>query len=279
MATIRIVTDNGCDLPEDLLAERGVTAVPLEVRLGKTGAISLTGLSPEEFWKIASKSDALAETSAPAPGAFHDAFAAAAADGCAGVICVTLSSGLSATYQAALAGAEAFQGRFPIAVIDSLVASVAEGLLVLEAADLVESGADFATAVSTVRAEVPKALVFGTTQTLDYLRRGGRIGSAAAFFGGLLSIKPVITVRDGVVVGESRQRTRAHSLEYLAGKLKEIGPIKRLAVGHAEADDIDHFLDLTDPFFPRADTLVACIGPVIGAHTGPGTIAMCPVLS
>ena len=112
MATIRIVTDNGCDLPEDLLAERA-SPPSLEVRLGKTGAISLTGLSPEEFWKIASKSDALAETSAPAPGAFHDAFAAAAADGCAGVICVTLSSGLSATYQAALAGAEAFQGGSP----------------------------------------------------------------------------------------------------------------------------------------------------------------------
>ena len=131
MATIRIVTDNGCDLPEALLAEHDVISVPLEVRLGPAGAISLTGLSAEEFWKIASKSDALAETSAPAPGAYHDVFAAAADDGCAGVICVTLSSGLSATYQAARTGAEAFQGKFPIVVIDSLAASVAEGLLVL----------------------------------------------------------------------------------------------------------------------------------------------------
>jgi DegV family protein with EDD domain len=278
MATIRIITDNACDLPETLLAEHGVTAVPLEVRLGQAGAISLTGLSAEEFWKIAAKSDALAETSAPAPGAFHDVFAAAADDGCVGVICVTLSSGLSGTYQAARTGAEAFQGKFPVAVIDSLSASLAEGLLVLEAADLVNSGADFATTVTTIRAEVPKTFVYGTTQTLEYLRRGGRIGNAAAFFGGLLSIKPVIMVREGVIEAESRQRTRARSLEYLAGKLKEIGPIKRLAVGHAEADDIDHFLDLTDPFFPRADTLVACIGPIIGAHTGPGTIALCPIL-
>jgi DegV family protein with EDD domain len=278
MATIRIVTDNGCDLPEALLAEHDVISVPLEVRLGPAGAISLTGLSAEEFWKIASKSDALAETSAPAPGAYHDVFAAAADDGCAGVICVTLSSGLSATYQAARTGAEAFQGKFPIVVIDSLAASVAEGLLVLEAADLVDSGADFTTAVATVRAEVPKTFVYGTTQTLEYLRRGGRIGNAAAFFGGLLSIKPVITIREGVVEAESRQRTRARSLEYLASRLKEVGPIKRLGVGHAEADDIDHFLDLTDPFFPRADTLVACMGPIIGAHTGPGTIALCLIL-
>jgi DegV family protein with EDD domain len=278
MATIRIVTDNACDLPETLLAERGVTAVPLEVRLGRAGAISLTGLSAEEFWKIASKSDTLAETSAPSPGAFHDVFAAAADDRCAGVICVTLSSGLSATYQAARTGAEEFQGKFPVAVIDSLTGSVAEGLLVLEAADLVASGADFETTVTAIRAAVPKTSIYGTLQTLEYLRRGGRIGNAAAFFGGLLSIKPVITVREGVIEADSRQRTRARSLEYLAGKLQGIGPIKRLAVGHAEADDVDHFLDLTDPFFPRADTLVACIGPVIGAHTGPGTVALSSIL-
>jgi DegV family protein with EDD domain len=275
---IRIVTDNGCDLPGALLTEHGVIAVPLEVRLGRTGAVTLTGVSPEEFWRVARTSDSIAETAAPAPGAFHDVFAAADDEGCAGVICVTLSSGLSATYQAARAGAEEFAGKFPIVVIDSLAASVAEGLLVLEAVDLVESGTDLATTESIVRSEVPKTFVYGTTETLGYLRRGGRIGNAQAFFGSLLSIQPVITMRNGVVEAESRQRTRTRSLEYLAGKLKEVGPIKRLAVGHAEATDIDDFLDLVAPVFPRDEILVACIGPIIGAHTGPGTIAACPLL-
>ena len=132
--------------------------------------------------------------------------------------------------------------------------------------------------MTTVRGDVPKTFVYGTTETLEYLRRGGRIGNAQAFFGSMLSIKPVITVRAGVVEPESRQRTRARSLEYLAGILGRLGPLKRLAVGHADAGDLDVFLDLCAPYFPRTETLVACIGPIIGAHTGPGTVAACPIL-
>ena len=278
MGPIRVVTDNGSDLPASLLELHGIVEVPLDLRLGDTDAAELRGVSAERFWEIARRSEALAETSAPAPGAFHDVFEAAADDGCAGVVCVTLSSGLSATYQAACAGAEPFAGKFPVAVIDSLAATVAEGLLALEAAELAEAGASFDDIVTTVRGDVPKTFVYGTTETLEYLRRGGRIGNAQAFFGSMLSIKPVITVRAGVVEPESRQRTRARSLEYLAGILGRLGPLKRLAVGHADAGDLDVFLDLCAPYFPRTETLVACIGPIIGAHTGPGTVAACPIL-
>jgi DegV family protein with EDD domain len=272
---IRVVTDNAGDLPEALLAAHGVTVVPLDVRLGNIDAAQLRGVSAEEFWKLARASEALAETSAPAPGAFHDAFEAAADDGCAGALCVTLSSGLSATYQAARAGAEGFAGAFPVAVIDSLSATLGEGLLVLEAAELAEAGADFQRLVTTVAAEVEKVSVFGTLDTLEYLRRGGRIGNAQAFFGSLLSIKPVIEVRAGVVEAESRQRTRARSLQYLAAKAAELGPLARLAVAHADAEDLEVILDLLAPIFPRAETIVGYIGPIIGAHTGPGTIGLC----
>ncbi|MGP8065836.1 MAG: DegV family protein [Acidimicrobiales bacterium] len=278
MGPIRVVTDNGSDLPASLLELHGIAEVPLDVRLGDTDAAELRGVSAERFWEIARRSEALAETSAPAPGAFHDVFAAAADDGCSGVVCVTLSSGLSATYQAARAGAEPFAGKFPVAVIDSLAATVAEGLLAIEAAELAAAGAAFDDIVATVRADVEKTFVYGTLETLEYLRRGGRIGNAQAFFGSMLSIKPVITMRAGVVEPESRQRTRARSLAYLAGILGRLGPLKRLAVGHADADDVDVFLDLCAPYFPRSETLVACIGPIIGAHTGPGTIAACPIL-
>ena len=101
MGPIRVVTDNGSDLPASLLELHGIVEVPLDLRLGDTDAAELRGVSAERFWEIARRSEALAETSAPAPGAFQDVFAAAADDGCAGVVCVTLSSGLSATYQAA----------------------------------------------------------------------------------------------------------------------------------------------------------------------------------
>jgi DegV family protein with EDD domain len=278
MNPIRIVTDNACDLPDALLAEHAITVVPLDVRLGDLPAEQLRGISAKEFWKLARHSETLPETSSPALGAFHDVFAVAADDGCAGVVCITMSSGLSSIYQTARAGAQPFAGRFPVAVIDSLTVTLAEGLLVLEAAELVESGADFARTVAAVTDAVPKVFTYGVLDTLEYLRRGGRIGNAQAFFGSLLSIKPVIQVRGGVVEPESRQRTRIRSLEYLVAKVAPMRPFKRLAVGHADAEDIDVLLDLLAPIYPRSETLVSCIGPVIGAHTGPGTIGLAPML-
>jgi len=107
------------------------------------------------------------------------------------------------------------------------------------------------------------------------LRRGGRIGSAQAFFGSLLSIKPIIDVRDGIVAGESRQRTRSRSLRYLADKIIEAGPLERLAVAHAAAADLDVFLEMLAPVHPARELVVTYIGAVIGAHTGPGTIGVC----
>ncbi len=275
MKPIRIVTDNSCDLPGNLLSEHEITVVPLDVRLGDTDPAELRGISAEGFWKLARQSDALAETSAPAPGAFQQAFATAADEGCAGAVCITISSRLSGTYQAARAGAEAFEGKFPVAVVDSLTATIAEGLLVLEAAELIEAGVDFQRMAATITDEVGKLSVYGALDTLEYLRRGGRIGNAQAFFGSLLSIKPVIQVRGGVVEPESRQRTRVRSLQYLASKAAALGPLKRLAVAHADANDLDFFLDLLTPIFPRSETLVTYIGPVIGAHTGPGTMGLC----
>jgi DegV family protein with EDD domain len=117
--------------------------------------------------------------------------------------------------------------------------------------------------------------VFGTLDTLENLRRGGRIGSAQAFIGTVLQVKPVVEVRDGVVKGESRQRTRARSLRYLADKVNSAGPLRRLAVMHAAAHDVDEFRALIKPVSLEYPLVVSYIGPVIGAHTGVGTIGAC----
>ncbi len=115
---------------------------------------------------------------------------------------------------------------------------------------------------------------FGTLENLESLRRGGRIGGAQAFVGTLLSIKPVIEVRDGRVEGESRQRTRARSLSYLAAKIREAGPLKRLAVVHAGADDVGDLISLIGNIPVDEPLTISIMGPVIGAHTGIGTIAI-----
>ncbi|MHB8246666.1 MAG: DegV family protein [Acidimicrobiales bacterium] len=275
MAGIRLVTDSAADLDPRDMAARGIAIVPLDVRLGDIGPEVTRLWSPEEFWLQCSKCEELPETSAPSPGAFQAAFEQASKDGAEGVVCVTLSSKLSATYQAALAAAESMAGDLPIRVVDSLSVTMGEGLAVLAGFDLAESGAGIEEVQQAIEAAMVKIRVYGTFETLDNLRRGGRIGSAQALFGSLLSIKPVIEIRDGVVEAESRQRTRRRSLEYVADKVKQAGPLARVAVMHAAANDVDTLVDLLAESFPRDRILVTYIGPVIGSHAGPGTVGVC----
>jgi DegV family protein with EDD domain len=117
--------------------------------------------------------------------------------------------------------------------------------------------------------------VFGTLDTLDYLQRGGRIGSARALLGSLLSVKPIIEVRDGAVSAESRQRTRGRSFDYLVAKVRAAGKLRSLGVAHAAAPDVEDLLRALAELYPREDILVSYIGPVIGTHTGPRTVGVC----
>ncbi len=275
MPGIHVVTDSASDLPPELLRAHGVVVVPLDVRLGDLPADEVRAYSAEQFWEAVASTSALAETSAPSPGAFRAAFLEAAAAGADGVVCVTISSRLSATYQAAVAGAGDVASRIPVEVVDSRSATLAEGFLVLEAAERAERGESLAQVAAAVRSRVEKLKVLGALDTLDTLRRGGRIGSAQAFFGSLLSIKAIVELRDGVVEGESRQRTRTRSLRYLADAAATAGPLARLAVAHGAAADIDDFLEMLRSARPDDDVLVAHLGPVIGAHTGPGTVGLC----
>lgn len=275
MPGIRLVTDSAADLDRTAMDAAGVAIVDLDVRLGDIGPETTKEWSPEEFWLQCSKSDVLPETSAPSPGAFQAAFAAAQADGADGVVCVTLSSKLSATYQAAAAAAEAMGAELPVRVIDSLSVTMGEGLGVLAGVAAADAGGDLDAVEAAVRSSLERARVYGTLDTLDNLRKGGRIGGAQAFFGSLLSIKPVIEVADGQVEPESRQRTRTRALQYLADKVRDAGTISQLAVMHAAAPDVDHFVNLVAEHFEREKIIVTYIGPVIGTHAGPSCIGVC----
>lgn len=279
MSRILVVTDSASDLEPPVAEAAGVRIVPLDVRAGDLSPEVAGRLSLAEFWERCTHGDFLPETSAPSPGAFHDAFIKAKDDGYNSVVCVTISSDLSATYQAACTGASAAAGQIEVAVVDSRSATMGEGMAVLEAARLAAGGAALDPICDAVRDQLARTTIYGALDTLDYLRRGGRIGAAQAAFGSLLSIKPVIELRDGVVVGESRQRTRARSLRYLADKVAALGPLQRLAVVHAAAaeDDLGRLLELLAPLEVAEPTTVGYIGPVIGAHTGPGTVGVCAV--
>jgi DegV family protein with EDD domain len=275
MARIRVVTDSACDLSADLAREWGITVVPLSIRFGSEEFVDGSTLSTDEFWARCAASPVLPETSAPSAGAFQQAFEAAAQDGYDGVLCINLSAEVSATHQAALAAAKAVSDRIPVRAVDSRSLTMGQGLMVLDVADSARTGASLDELVSRVEQLIPRTKVFGVVDTLEHLEKGGRIGGARALLGSLLSIKPVVTLVDGVVEEESKQRTRGRSLRYLADKALNSPPISRLAVCNGAATDIDEFLAMLDDVKTEHPMVVVDLGPVVGTHAGPGTIGAC----
>jgi DegV family protein with EDD domain len=279
MARIRVVTDSACDLSAALAEERDITVVPLSIRFGTEEFVDGSTLSTDDFWRRCSASPVLPETSAPSPGAFQEAFSAAAADGYDGVLCINLSSGVSATFQAAVAASKAVADQIPVRVVDSRSMTMGLGLMVLDLADLAATGAELDQLFDRAQALISRTQVFGVVNTLEHLEKGGRIGGARALLGSLLSIKPVVTLADGVVEEESKQRTRGRSLHYLADKARNAPPISRMAVSNGAAADIDEFLAMLDGIKTEHPLVVMDLGPVVGTHTGPGTVGLSFVTS
>jgi DegV family protein with EDD domain len=277
MASIHVVTDSAGDLPPELADARDIRVVPLTIRFGDEELVDQVELSAKEFWDRVTTGQQLPETAAPSPGAFQQAFADAAERGADGVLCITLSSGVSATYQSARTAAEALAATIPVSVVDSRTLTMGSGLLALAAADLAAEGLDLATLTARIEEMKARTSVFGVIATLDFLHRGGRIGGAARLVGSMLAIKPVIEVRDGVVEVESKQRTRSRSLDYLVAKVRDSAPLERLAVVHGAAADVDVVVSQLHDVEGVDDVLVADLGPVVGTHAGPGTIGVCMV--
>ncbi len=271
---VRVVSDTACDLPSRTTEELGITLVPLHVRFGGTELVDRVELSTADFWRRAAACDELPSTAAPSPGAFADAFRAAAGPGDEGVVCVTLSSRVSATYDAAVQGAREAALDVRVTVVDSLSVTMGEGMVALAAAEAAASGAGVDDVVAAAESTKHRLAVYGAIETLENLRKGGRIGNARAVLGTLLSIKPVIEVRDGVVEEESRQRTRARSLRYLADKVHAAGPLERLALLNGNAPDFDAFVELLSDVTPATPVVIADIGPVVAAHAGPGAVGV-----
>lgn len=273
--TVRIVTDSACDLPRTQLDAHGIDVVPLTIRFGDEEFTDGVDLSTSEFWKRCREAHRLPETAAPAPGAFADAFRRAATDGCEGVVAITISSGLSATHQAARVAADAFDGPIPIEVVDSKMVTATQGLLCLDAAELAATGADAATVAARASARIADAGLVGVIDTMDHLVKGGRVGGAKALVGSLLSVKPILALRDGAVVEDGRQRTRVRALEYLATRAESEAPFDWLAVAGGDAKDLDVLVARLGNVETAHPLLTTEIGPVVGTHAGPGVVGVC----
>lgn len=278
MSGVAIVTDSACDLTAAEVEEHGIRVVPLSIRFGDEEYVDGVDLTVEEFYERMSNSDELPETAAPAPGAFEEAFRAAADAGADSVVCINLSAAISATMQSAQNGARALEGEIDVRVLDSRSATGGLGSIVLGAAEAAAAGADVDEVVAVVEDLSDRTRVWGALDTLENLKKGGRIGNAQALLGSVLSIKPIIDLSTGEVEEAGKARTRKKALAWLRDKVAEYAAsdgVENLVVMHADADDIDTLLDMLAEFADEGGIRSGPIGPVVGTHGGKGTVGIC----
>ena len=266
---VRIVTDSSSDLTDEEVAAHHIEVVPLSIRFGDEEFEDRTDLTVEAFYEKLVVSSTLPETAAPAPGKFEAAFRRQQEAGADAVVCINLASDLSATMQSAQNAAKAAAGSLDVRVIDSHSITSGLGTQVLLAAQAAESGASADEIVALVESLAARTHVFGALDTLDNLKKGGRIGGAQALVGSLLSIKPILDLSTGKVEEAGKARTRKKALDVLRDKVAEAGSIEHLCVTHGLAPDVEEMLDLLAPLYPRDQIRVGPIGPVIGTHGGP----------
>jgi DegV family protein with EDD domain len=275
MARIRVVTDSACDIPDEIARRLNIDIVSLSIRFGDEEFTDRVDLSPEEFWAKCKASKALPETSAPSPGAFRAAYERARTDGCDGVIVLTLSALLSGTNQSAVTGIAELAEPLPIRVVDTKAVSMAEGLLVIDVAELAATGADLEQLVGHAESLVDKVGVVAMLDTLEHLIKGGRVGGARALLGQVLSIKPLLELKDGIVAEAGRQRTRSKALIAIVEVTKTHAPLKRLALVHGASGEVANLQALAADIATENPIIVTDMGPVVGTHGGPGIIGLC----
>lgn len=274
------MADSTTSLPAALVEGLPLRIAPLEVH--HAGQVYADGvdLTPARFYELMAQPGPPPTTSSPQPGAFLERFREAAARGADAVVCLTLSAELSATHRAALAAREEAREALPgldISVVDTRSAATAEGLIALAAARLAATGAD----APEVRAEVARRMkdtrLFGYLESLEHLRRGGRMPRIAAWMGRLLDIKPVLSLEDGRIGMVERPRSTRRAMERIVALTENrLGGQKgRLAVIHAAAPErAAELAALLTRRLEPAEQFITEFTPVIGVHTGPGLVGV-----
>jgi len=271
MSRVAIVTDSASDLPAERAAAAGVTVVPLLVTFGEREFKAGVDMSYEDFWReLTAPGAPFPKTAAAAPGAFKDAFEGLFAQGYDEIVCINVGSKLSATMASAKVAREMMPDR-AIHVVDSESATLGQGLLVLLAAQRAREGKSGAEIVNEVERRKHTLGLYLALETLEYLKRGGRISPARAAIGNVLSVKPIITIEDGVVETADKPRTRGKARARVLELLSTASP-EMIAVIHGQAEDIEGFADelAKQNKFPRDQVAIYLIGPSVGPHTGPG---------
>jgi DegV family protein with EDD domain len=277
---IAIVTDSTASLTPEVAQARGITVVPLQVVIGAASYDEGSEEATPEKVAEALRAWKPVSTSRPTPAAMLAAYRAAAAAGAEAVVSIHLSAEMSGTFESALLAAK--DAPIPVLAVDSRQVGFATGYAVLTAADAVEAGASAEDAADAARRRASAATSLFYVDTLEYLRRGGRVGAAAAIFGSALAVKPLLRIDDGRIDSIEKVRTSSKALGRLADLAVESAGDRRVCVGVAHLANPERADALTAVVAERlADNLegreIQCaeLGAVIGAHVGPGMVAVC----
>ncbi len=275
---VRIITDSSCDLPQEYAAQHGFTIIPLKVRFGEEEYLDGMSITPEEFFTRLEKKDVLPKTSQLTPYDYQQCFDAAVQGGDS-VVYISISSGVSGSWENACLVAAEYPGR--VFVVDGRQFCISLGVLVEEAVRLRDAGKtaeEIAAALERIKGRVHVLAVF---ETLEYLKLGGRLSSAAAWIGGVLSIRPVITIDEGIVKVLGKARSLKSGSAAILKTIQQMGGIDwslpvRLGYTGTGTEQLKGFIEhLEKSLGDRiADLPVSRVGAIIGTYTGPGAVAI-----
>jgi DegV family protein with EDD domain len=270
--TIKIVTDSTADLPPKLAKELGITVVPVYVRFGDEVYRDRVDISEDEFYQRLLHDPIHPSTSQPTPQDFVEVYQKLSKES-EGIISIHLSRKLSGTYDSAVRGKEMAESKCPIEVIDSQVVTMGLGQLAIVANTVAESGKSFQQAVEEVKEMIPSIHLLALLDTLRYLALGGRIGKAQALLGSILSVKPMLTIKDGELVPVGRVRSRDKGIDRLFDFVTNAVDIQDIAIVYnTTPDEAQALLGRVGSIFPQERIRLARLGPALGVHTGPGIL-------
>ena len=274
--TIRIVTDSTCDLPTEIIQQYGIRVVPLHIHAGKEQFLDGIDITREEFYRRLPDFETHPTTAVPSPNKFRALFDLLAEQGATQVLSIHVSETLSAIVNVARTAASETTSTL-VHVLDSRQLSLGTGFLVETAAKMAAAGSSLQDILASLDAQVKRTHVFALLDTLEYLRRSGRMSRFMAGFGGVLQIKPILTMYDGQP-GAEKVRTHSRAMRRLMEMLEAIGPIERLALVHTHAHQaVAELRKFAADKIPAAGLWSEDITPVIGIHIGPGAVGFAAV--
>ena len=274
--TVHIVTDSTADLTPDEAAALGITIVPLTVFFGDEAFLDSIELDSASFYDKLQKTKDLPRTSQPAPASFQEAYTRLIEEGANGILSVHLSSKLSGTYQSACTARDTMPEDLravPIEVIDSLSISGGMALSIRKAAAEAKQGLSLAEIKDHLVERLSRTRILAVLDTLEYVKRGGRIGAARALLGNMLSIKPIITLKNGEVVPVEQPRTRSKAYARVTQLTSELMPLEELVIAESSDDVGTQLAEALKTISPGRIERYN-LGAVLGTHTGPGTVAV-----